>query len=229
MPGFLPCELASAFWTSERIPDLPAREGLIRGGRALSIDAMSEDRTPADRPSPAPKGSDAFFAQVYDELRAIAHARMRSERTGQTIQSTELVHEAYLRLRAADGDAWQNRGHFFAAAAEAMRRILIERARAKGRVKRGGDSEGRPAPKLPLNLEAVAALADDSDPETILALDRAINRLAERDDRAAKVVRLRFYAGLSVEEVAEAMEASTRTVLRDWAFARAWLYGELAR
>jgi RNA polymerase sigma factor (TIGR02999 family) len=110
-----------------------------------------------------------------------------------------------------------------------MRRILIERARAKGRVKRGGDAEGRPAPKVSLDLEEVAALADDRDPETILALDRAIERLAERDERAAKVVRLRFYAGLSVEETAEAMEASTRTVLRDWAFARAWLYGELAR
>jgi RNA polymerase sigma factor (TIGR02999 family) len=190
---------------------------------------MSDGDSPADPPRSPPKGSDTFFAQVYDELRALAHGRMQGERTGQTIQSTELVHEAYLRLRAADGDAWQNRGHFFSAAAEAMRRILIERARSKGRVKRGGDAEGRPAPKVSLDLEEVAALADDRDPETILALDRAIERLAERDERAAKVVRLRFYAGLSVEETAEAMEASTRTVLRDWAFARAWLYGELAR
>ena len=190
---------------------------------------MDDARSPADPPGPGPEGSDKFFAQVYDELRAIAHARMQMERTGQTLQSTELVHEAYIRLSAAGGGAWDNRGHFFSAAAEAMRRILIERARAKGRVKRGGDSEGRPAPKLSLNLEEVAALADDRDPETILALDRAIDRLAEQDERAAQVVRLRFYAGLSVEEVAEAMQASTRTVLRDWAFARVWLYGELAR
>ncbi|MGQ0720950.1 MAG: ECF-type sigma factor [Candidatus Eiseniibacteriota bacterium] len=189
---------------------------------------MTEERPAPDPPGPGPKGSDTFFAQVYDELRAIAHARMQGERTGQTLQSTELVHEAYLRLRPPGGGRWDNRGHFFSAAAEAMRRILIERARAKGRMKRGGDAEGRPPPRVSLNLEEVAALADDGDPETILAVDRAIERLAEKDERAAKVVRLRFYGGLSVEEVAEAMGASTRTVLRDWAFARAWLYGELS-
>jgi RNA polymerase sigma factor (TIGR02999 family) len=172
--------------------------------------------------------SSAFFAQVYDELRAIAHARMQGERTGQTFQSTELVHEAYLRLDPTGGAEWNNRGHFFAAAAEAMRRILIERARAKGRAKRGGDSEGRPAPRLALNLEEVALLADDRDPEAVLALDRAIDRLATHDLRAAEIVRLRFYAGLSVEEIAEMYELSTRTILRDWRFARAWLYRQLA-
>jgi RNA polymerase sigma factor (TIGR02999 family) len=177
---------------------------------------------------PAAAGSDRFFAQVYDELRVIAHARMRGERTGQTIQSTELVHEAYLRLNQADGAEWKSRAHFFAAAAEAMRRILIERARAKGRVKRGGDFEGKPAPKVALDLEQVAALADDRDPDVILSLDRAIERLAEHDVRAAQIVKLRFYAGLSVEEVAETLEVTPRTVLRDWAFARAWLYGQLA-
>lgn len=118
---------------------------------------------------------------------------------------------------------------FFAAAAEAMRRILIERARAKGRVKRGGDSEGKPASRISLDLAEVAALADDRDPETILALDRAIDRLAEREERVAQVVKLRFYAGLSVEEVAEIMETSSRTIPRDWAFARSWHYRELSR
>jgi RNA polymerase sigma factor (TIGR02999 family) len=181
--------------------------------------------TPDDPPRGA---SDAFFAQVYDELRALAHARMRGERTGGTLQSTELVHEAYMRLKPGDGRQWENRAHFFAAAAEAMRRILIDRARARGRVKRGGE-DGRPAPKVSLDLAEVAALADDDDPETILALDRAIERLAEQDERAAEIVRLRFYAGLSVEEVAELLEASPRTILRDWAFARAWLYGELTK
>jgi RNA polymerase sigma factor (TIGR02999 family) len=176
--------------------------------------------------SPDP-GSDEFFAQVYDELRAIARARIRGERSGYTWQSTELVHEAYLRLRPENDREWLGRGQFFAAAAEAMRRILIERARAKRRVKRGGDAGGRPAPKLSLDLEEVAALADDDDPETVLALDSAIERLAQHDARAAQIVRLRFYAGLSVDEVAETLETSTRTVLRDWAFARAWLYGEL--
>jgi RNA polymerase sigma factor (TIGR02999 family) len=111
----------------------------------------------------------------------------------------------------------------------AMRRILIDRARAKGTAKRGGDAEGRPATKLSLNLEEVAALADDRDPETILAMDEAIERLAEQDERAAQVVRLRFWAGLSVEEVAEALQTSTRTILRDWAFARVWLYAEMTR
>jgi RNA polymerase sigma factor (TIGR02999 family) len=188
------------------------------------------DQPPAGPPGPDPaeRGSDAFFAQVYDELRAIAHARMRGERSGQTLQSTELVHEAYLRLSPPDGSAWENKSQFFAAAAEAMRRILIERARARGRVKRGGDSEGRPAPKLSLDLAEVAALADDRDPETVLALDRAIERLAEQEHRVAQVVKLRFYAGLSVEEVADVLETSRRTILRDWAFARAWLYRELA-
>ncbi len=175
-----------------------------------------------------PGGSDAFFAQVYDELRAIAHSRMLRERQGQTLQSTELVHEAYLRLSHGD-PAWRNRGHFFAAAAEAMRRILIERARARGRVKRGGDEAGRPAKKVPLDLPQVAELADDRDPEAVLVLDRAIERLARIDERAAQVVRLRFYAGLSVEEVAGVLDTSKSTVLRDWEFARVWLYSESGR
>jgi RNA polymerase sigma factor (TIGR02999 family) len=176
---------------------------------------------------PIDAGSDAFFAQVYTELRAIAHARMRNERAGQTIQSTELVHEAYLRLRPAGGEGWQNPGHFFAAAAQAMRRILLDRARARSRAKRGGDS-GKPASKVPLNIEKAAALADDRDPAAILDLDRAIGRLTEHDARAAQVVMLRFYAGLSVEEIAGALAITPRTVLRDWAFARAWLYDRLA-
>jgi RNA polymerase sigma factor (TIGR02999 family) len=189
------------------------------------------DNLPADQPHDAESpavGSDAFFEQVYDELRAIARARMRGERNGHTLQSTELVHEAYLRLAPGGGAGWKSRGHFFAAAAEAMRRILIERARARGRIKRGGDPEGKPAPKLALDLEEVAALADDHDAETILALDRAIERLSRRDERLARIVKLRFYAGLSVEEVAGTLGITPRTVLRDWAFARAWLYRQLA-
>jgi RNA polymerase sigma factor (TIGR02999 family) len=172
-------------------------------------------------------GSDAFFAQVYDELRAIAHSRMRREQAGQTLQSTELVHEAYLRLSHGKDAAWENRNHFFAAAAEAMRRILIERARAKGRVKRGGDAGGRRAPKVPLDIEEVAQLADDADPEAILALDRTIERLARIDERAAQVVKLRFYAGLSVDEIAETLAVSRRTILREWEFARVWLYKQI--
>jgi RNA polymerase sigma factor (TIGR02999 family) len=173
--------------------------------------------------------SDAFFGLVYEELRSIAHARMRREKPGLTIQTTELVHEAYLRLARSSEGSYQNRNHFFHAAAEAMRRILIERARARGRVKRGGNSDGKPAERVSLDLAEVAALADDQDPETVLAVDAAIERLARRDERMAQVVKLRFYAGLSVEEIAEILETSPRTVQRLWTFARAWLYGDLSR
>lgn len=195
-----------------------------------SPDPPTPDRPDGEPvPDPPRTGSDTFIRQVYDELRGIAHARLRGERAGVTLQSTELVHEAYMRLRVGDAARWESRGQFFAAAAEAMRRILIDRARARGRQKRGGDADGRPARRLSLDLAEVAALADDDDPDTVLALDHAIGRLAEQDARVAEIVRLRFYAGLSVEEVAEVLETSTRTVLRDWAFARAWLYGELTR
>lgn len=182
-----------------------------------------------NRPPEPAHGSHEFFALVYDELRSIAHARIRVERPGFTLQTTELVHEAYLRLAPANDEGWAGRGHFFAAAAEAMRRILIERARARSRVKRGGDEAGRPALKVPLDLVEVANLADDSEPETILALDAAIERLGAQDERVAQVVKLRFYAGLEVSEVAALIGTSPRTILRDWAFARAWLYTELTR
>jgi RNA polymerase sigma factor (TIGR02999 family) len=190
-------------------------------------DSGRPDGPPAAYPPGA--GSDTFIQQVYDELRAIAHARLRGEGANVTLQSTELVHEAYLRLGPVDGTHWESRGHFFAAAAQAMRRILIDRARARGRQRRGGDADGRPARKLSLELAQVATLAQDDDSETVLALDSAIERLAQQDERVAQIVRLRFYAGLSVEEVAGVLETSPRTVLRDWAFARAWLYGELTR
>jgi RNA polymerase sigma factor (TIGR02999 family) len=188
-----------------------------------------EDSGPRPRPEerkPA-ADSDRFFQEVYAELRSIAHARMRGERKGHTLQSTELVHEAYLRLH--QGKNWESRAHFFAAAAEAMRRILIDRARARRRIKRGADSEGNPAQKITLDLQEVAELTDDRDPEAILGLDRAIDRLAEQDPRLRDIVRLRFYAGLSVEETAEAIGVSARTVKRDWNFARAWLFDQLAR
>lgn len=194
-----------------------------------TIVSMTSGPPSEDNSSSNGESSSAYFARVYDELRRIAHARMRGDQAGHSLQTTELVHEAYLRLRAPDGGAWHSRGQFFAAAAQAMRRILIDRARAKGRAKRGGDSEGRPAARLSLDLEEMVSLADDRDPETILALDRAIERLAEQDERAAQIVRLRFWAGLSNEEVAEALEISLRTVLYDWSFARAWLYGELTK
>ena len=190
--------------------------------------AMSET-SPGDEGQPtAHETSDAYFEAVYDQLRALAHSRLRKETPGQTIQSTELVHEAYLRLRGTGDRKWANRAHFFAAAAEAMRRILIDRARARSSVKRGGNEEGRPLERLSMDAVEVASLADDQDPELILAFDRAIERLAEHDERVARVVKLRFYAGLTVEEVAELLETTPRTIWRDWSFGRAWLYRALS-
>ena len=153
---------------------------------------------------------------VYDELRAIARQRMAQENPGHTLQTTALVHEAYVRL-AGGGDArFANRAHFFHAAAEAMRRILTEHARRRGSMKRGGGQ--RLAPSNVLDLAA----APDS--EQILALDDAIRRLEQEMPQAAAVVRLRFYAGLSVDDAAEALGIAPRTVNREWTYARAWLF-----
>lgn len=159
--------------------------------------------------------SSELLPLVYEELRRLAQARMAREPAGHTLQPTALVHEAYLRLLGDQEVRWDGRGHFFAAAAEAMRRILIERARARGGPQRGG---GRT--RVPLD---VVDLATQDDPAEILAFDEAISRLEEKDADAARVVRLRFYAGLSIEEVAEVLGTSPRTVNRDWTFARAFL------
>ena len=167
-----------------------------------------------------PRAAAELLPLVYDELRKLADHRMRGERSDHTLQSTALVHEAYLRLVGNQEVQWASRAHFFHAAAEAMRRILIEHARAKSGPKRGG---GRT--RLPLD---VLDLATEADPTQIVALDEAISRLEQEDADAARVVRLRFYAGLGVEEVAKAIGASPRTVKRDWAFARAFLIRELA-
>lgn len=162
-----------------------------------------------------------LLALVYGTLRRIAQNRMKWERKEHTLQATELVHEAYLRIA---GDLpeqdWQNRGHFYHAASEAMRRILIEYARKKGSQKRGGDFKRVPSSVLDL------AAAEDMG-EEILALDEAFQRLEEMDPRAGEIVRLRFFAGLSVDETAEELKTSRRTVLREWEFARAWMYSQL--
>ena len=173
-------------------------------------------------PAPPLDASDDLSALVYQHLRAIAQAQMNQERPGHTLQATALVHEAFMRLGGADGIQGRSKGEFFHAAAEAMRRILVEHARARDRVKRGGG-----AARTDLDLAGVLDLAADHDPERILALDEAIRRLEEADPRAAAVVRLRFLAGLSIEETAAAMDQSPSTVKRDWEFARAWLYQTL--
>jgi RNA polymerase sigma factor (TIGR02999 family) len=167
-----------------------------------------------------------MLGALYDELRKLARSRLRHERAGATLRTTELVHEAYLRLGADGTGGWVNRAHYFAAAAEAMRRILIERARARAREKRGGEG-GRPPVRVSLSDLGAADLAVDYDVDQILELEGAIDRLGLVDSRAASVVRLRFYAGLSIDETAEALGVTSRTVKRDWTFARAWLFGAL--
>jgi RNA polymerase sigma factor (TIGR02999 family) len=158
---------------------------------------------------------------VYDELRRLAVRKLALEKPNQTLQATALVHEAYLRLVDANtARGWNGRGHFFAAAAEAMQRILIERARSKGRQKWGGDWR-----RVHLdNLDLCTSVT----PDQLLALDEAIDRLATEDPTAARLVRLRYYAGLSLEQAAEPLAISTATAYRHWSYARVWLLGAFA-
>ena len=160
--------------------------------------------------------ADDLLQCVYQHLRAIAQKRMAKERPGHTLQATALVHEAYFRLVGQQPMAWRDRAHFYLAAAEAMRRILVDHARKRGAEKRGGTRQ-----RLPLN---VCDLAADDDPEQILNLDRALVRLEEVDGRSSEVVRLRFFAGLTIEETAAALSMSESTVKREWNYARAKLY-----
>ena len=154
---------------------------------------------------------------VYDELRKLAAARMANENAGHTLQPTALVHEAWLRLTQDDAEAqFANRAHFFAAAAEAMRRILVDRARARATGKRGGGWE-----RINLNKVEIAADADD---ETLVLVSELLEKLAQEEPKVAEVVKLRFFAGLTLEEIGHALGFTERTAKRHWAFARAWLY-----
>jgi RNA polymerase sigma factor (TIGR02999 family) len=164
--------------------------------------------------------SEQLLPLVYDELRKLAAQKLAQEKPGQTLQATALVHEAYLRLVDTEKvQRWQSRGHFFAAAAEAMRRILVNRARDKRRLKRGGDWE-----RVELEGRAIAQEADSLD---ILALDEALKGLAREEPACAELVKLRFFAGLTQEEAAVALGITRRTANRYWAFARAWLRDSL--
>ncbi len=165
---------------------------------------------------------------VYDELRRLSRAKMAAEGgggAGQTLQPTALVHEAYMRLLGAAGKdvRWDGRAHFFGAAARAMRRILIERARARNRLKRGGGRDG-----VRVELDD-AAIADESRSEDLIALDEILDKLERHDKRKADVVMMRYFAGLSIEETAAALGVSPATVKNDWTFARAWLNHELSK
>jgi RNA polymerase sigma factor (TIGR02999 family) len=180
----------------------------------------------ANESSPDRVFSSGSLKSLYGTLRQLARSRLRLEAPGISLQATELVHEVYLRLWNAPGHTWESRGHFLAAAAEAMRRILVERARAKARIKRGGIDGQRPR-RVTLQEGDVLDFANDYDPVQVLAIDQALRRLEERDARAAKVVVLRFFGGLDVAETAEALRVSERTVMRDWTFGRAWLFDAL--
>lgn len=169
-----------------------------------------------------PGAPNELFGVIYDQLRMIAKIRMASDRRGHTLQATALVNEACIRLLRNPKGQWSGRAHFFGAAAQAMRQVLIDHARARNADKRGG---GRAA----LSINSVEDLALTSDPAGFLSLDDAILRLEQIDALAASVVRLRFYAGLEPAEVAEALGASERTVRREWMFARAWLRDALER
>ena len=169
-----------------------------------------------------PTAPNELFKLIYDQLQAIARNRMASERRGHTLQATALVNEAYMRLLGKPGARFGGRAHFFGAAAEAMRQILIDHARGFNAEKRGGGLQA-------LSISGVVDLAAAPDPSGILALDDAILRLEKVDAKAAAVVRLRFYAGLNEPDVAEALNISERTVRREWAFARGWLRDALER
>jgi RNA polymerase sigma factor (TIGR02999 family) len=164
----------------------------------------------------SPQASDQLLPLVYDELRRLAACKLAHEGPGQTLDATALVHEAYLRLvGGGPGQPWDNRGHFLAAAAEAMRRILVEHARHRSRLKHGG---GRRRVDLPEEVPAIDTGADN-----LLALDDALTKLAAEDAPAAEVVKLRYYAGLSIEDAATVLGISRATAYRHWTYARAWL------
>lgn len=165
------------------------------------------------------KAADELLPLVYEELRKLAAHKMAGEAPGQTLQPTALVHEAWLRLTGHESETWDSRGHFFAAAAEAMRRILIERARAKSRLRRGSRAEHVP-------LENVTIASDDP-PETVLAINEALDQLTARDPFKAEVVKMRYFVGLNQEEIANALGVSVPTIRRHWSVARAWLYAEM--
>jgi RNA polymerase sigma factor (TIGR02999 family) len=165
---------------------------------------------------------DRLMPLVHDELRRLAHRYMSGERPGHALQTTALINEAYLRLVGSSGVRWQDRAHFFAVSAQLMRRILVDYARARKKLKRGRD-----ATHVSLNEALVVPAESDAELTAVIALDDALKRLATLDDRQSRVVELRFFGGLSVDETAEVLKVSPVTVMRDWGLAKAWLLREL--
>ena len=166
-----------------------------------------------------PQAAEKLLPLVYEELRKLAAARMADERDTSTLQPTALVHEAWLRLVGSEQPAWTNRAHFFAAAAEAMRRILIDRARRKQALKRGARAERIDLDRVDVAIEA--------DANSLLLINEALEKLATQDPQCAELVKLRFFVGLDYAEAAQALGISERSAKRCWTFARAWLYREL--
>jgi RNA polymerase sigma factor (TIGR02999 family) len=184
----------------------------------LAVDAINQVLNAIEQGDP--HAAEQLLPLVYDELRKLAARKLAPEKPGQTLQATALVHEAYLRLVDVEKvQRWNSRGHFFAAAAEAMRRILVESARRKGRARHGGGRQR-------VDLDAVQVTLD-MPADHLLALDEALTRLAERDAQTAQLVDLHCFAGLSIEQAAETLGISARTAYRDWSFAQAWLYREI--
>lgn len=166
-----------------------------------------------------PKAAGQLLPLVYEELRKLAAAKMAMERQGQTLQATALVHEAWLRLAGSEGQRWRGRAHFFGAAAEAMRRILIDKARRKASLKRGQGLEVEELHESQIEMTAP--------PEEIVAVHEALDALAVEDPTAAEVVKLRYFVGMTIPEIAQALEISPRSADRHWMFARAWLKGAI--
>ena len=169
-----------------------------------------------------PAALDRVVRELYDELRTVARDRLRMERPGHTLSATALVNEAYLRLARERRIPAGSRTRFFAVAANTMRRVLVDYARARKRLKRGGDAE-------PVPFEEVEPLLGETEAEEILALEDALQRLGRANERAARVVEHRFFSGLTIEEIADLLEVSAKTVQRDWVTARAWLRKEVRR
>ena len=193
------------------------------GRRTASLPPMIEHApvpaVPPSDPHVAPAAVDRLFPIVYEELRRVAHRHLQREATGHTLTTTDLVHQAYLQLADQTRAQWNGQSHFMAVAATAMRRIVVDYARSRRTTKRGGEMRRVP-------MEAVA-LATDERADRLVALDEALDRLRDLDARQARVVECRFFGGMTEEQAAEALGIGVRTVRRDWARAKAWLYAEL--
>jgi RNA polymerase sigma factor (TIGR02999 family) len=193
----------------------------LNSNLSVSVPPMNEvTRVLSAIESGDPQAAEQLLPLVYEELRQLAAQKLAQEKRGQTLEATALVHEAYLRLvKVQKAECWASRGHFFAAAAEAMRRILLNRARDKKRLKRGGD-------RRRIDLDDIEIALDTPD-EQLIALDEALALLAVEDPGAAQLVNLRFFAGLTLKDTAVSLGIALRTAERQWAYARAWLYAHL--